>query len=96
MTDIVEQLRICAGGPGDAHTVVVCRLTRDTARDAAAEIERLRSVLRKIIAMRPPIPVDEEGHGPNWGQYIYTRTWALFATSLQDTARAALGENGHD
>lgn len=43
MTDIVERLRICAGGPGDTHTVVICRLTRDTARDAADEIERLRA-----------------------------------------------------
>lgn len=46
MTDIVERLRICAGGPGDARTVVICRLTRDTARDAAAEIERLRAALQ--------------------------------------------------
>ena len=43
MTDIVERLRICATGPGDTHTVVICRLTRDTARDAADEIERLRA-----------------------------------------------------
>lgn len=43
VTDIVDRLRICAGGPGDAHTVVICRLTRVTARDAADEIERLRA-----------------------------------------------------
>ena len=91
MTDIVERLRICAGGPGDTHTVVICRLTRDAARDAADEIERLRAAPDLIATMRPPIPEDAEGHGPNWEQYIYTRTWALFAASLQDTARAALG-----
>ena len=50
MSDIVERLRICAGGPGDAHTVVVCRLTRDTARDAAAEIERLRAEIAMLRA----------------------------------------------
>ena len=91
MTDIVERLRICATGPGDTHTVVICRLTRDTARDAADEITRLRASLEKIAAMRPPIPEDAEGNGPNWEQYIYTKVWALFAASLQDTARAALG-----
>ena len=50
MTDIVERLRICAGGPGDAHTVVICRLTRDTARDAAAEIEWLRGERNRLAA----------------------------------------------
>ena len=48
MTDIVERLRICATGPGDTHTVVICRLTRDTARDAAVEIERLRAEVHKL------------------------------------------------
>lgn len=94
MTDITKRLR--SSDVFNAPVTVNDTIVSPVALMAADEIERLRSVLRKIIAMRPPIPVDEEGHGPNWGQYIYTRTWALFATSLQDTARAALGENGHD
>ena len=76
MTDIVERLR--SGEDGLEYA-------------AADEIERLRAGLEKIVAMRPPIPEDLEGFGPSWEQYIYTRTWALFAASLQDTARAALG-----
>ena len=61
--------------------------------EAADEIVRLRTALENIATMRPTIPVDDEGNGPNWQQYIYTRTWALFASDLQDVARAALKGN---
>ena len=86
MDDIVEELVLLQSGAQWA-----CGATAKTLGQAADEITRLRSVLEKIVAMRPPIPEDAEGCGPNWEQYIYTRTWALFAASLQDTARAALG-----
>lgn len=56
-------------------------------------VERLRAALENIAAMRPTIPEDAEGNGPDWQQYIYTRTWALFAAHLQDVARAALKES---
>jgi len=82
MTDIVERLHDPSKG---------APRWLDTLSEAADEIERLRAALDLIATMRPRVPQDAEGYGPNWDQYIYTRTWALFAASLQDTARSALG-----
>lgn len=73
MTDIVDRLR--APNADFLH------------EEAADEIERLREALDLIATMRPPIPQDAEGYGPNWDQYIYTRTWAAFASELQRIAR---------
>lgn len=80
MTDIVERLRnvFPIGWEGEMR------------HKAADEIERLRTALENIVTMRPTIPQDEEGNGPDWQQYIYTRTWASFAADLQDVARDAL------
>lgn len=61
---------------------------------AWAEAERLRATLGLIATMRPPIPQDAEGYGPNWDQYIYTRTWAFFAAELQSIASTALLTEG--
>ena len=76
--DEIERLR------AEVHTL-------STTCGHCGDLERAWAGLEKIVAMRPPIPEDAEGNGPNWEQYIYTRTWALFAASLQDTARAVLG-----
>lgn len=85
MADVVKDLRLLQEGAQWA-----CGATAATLGEAADEIVQLRASLEKIAAMRPPIPEDAEGNGPNWEQYIYTKVWALFAASLQDTARAAL------
>lgn len=82
MTDIVERLRA---------------LNADFLHEEAAdEIERLRAALEKIATMKPPIPEDEEGHAPNWDQYVFTRTWAAFAAELQRVANTVLGEDNRD
>jgi hypothetical protein len=89
MTDITRRLR--SSDVFNAPMTVNDTMVSPAALMAADEIDRLRAALDLIATMRPPIPQDAEGYGPSWEQYIYTRTWALFAASLQDTARAALG-----
>ena len=88
MTDIVERLR--SSDVFNAPMTINYTMVSPVALMAADEIVRLRTALENIVTMRPTIPQDEEGNGPNWQQYIYTRTWALFAADLQDVARDAL------
>lgn len=97
MTDVVGRLLDGADKAqrkGHLALADVCRDASDQIGLLEHENKQLRAALETIVAMKPPIPEDEEGHGPSWQQYIYTRTWAFFAAELQSIASTALLTGG--